>query len=232
MRHFILIVLISLVCFSFTACHYSHVKDQEEKTIPVENFDKIYVKGSFNILLEQRNEPSLEIKGLKETIESVMVERDSITGWLELSREKFSMSSPDLVIGFKNLESIRIEGGANIRTDGFLDLQDIDIRVEGGAKMKLKMKARNIRLRGEGGVVYELEGVSKRLHAELYGVAYLNASTLETDTADVVIEGVGIASLKVNELLKARMEGMGKITYVGDPEVDQDIQGLGKISRD
>jgi len=232
MRHFISILLLSTVFFFFMGCHFSHVADDEERTVPIEDFDKIYVRGSFNILLEQGDKPGLKMVGIKETLETVNVSSDTVTGWLTLSRDKFSMSSPDLVIGFKNLEKIRIEGGASVRSDGYLDMEDIHIRVEGGAKIKLKLKARSIYLRGEGGVVYDLEGVSEQLHSELYGVAYLNAADLETDTAFVEIQGVGIASLKVNDLLKARMEGMGKISYTGDPEVDQSIEGVGKISQE
>jgi len=232
MRHISSIIILLLVSYSFVACHYSKVAEDERREVPIENFDKIYVKGSFSILLEQSNEPFLQMRGLPETLESVKVKSDPMTGWLELSRDKFSMSSPDLVIGFQDLSHVRIEGGASIHSDGFLDLGDLDIRVEGGANINLKLKAQTIHLRGEGGVVYEIEGVASRLDSELFGVAYLKASALETDTAVVRIEGLGVASLKVNKLLKADMQGMGKISYQGDPEVDQSIEGLGKISRE
>jgi len=232
MRQIISIVIFSLVCYSFMACHYSKVAEEEQRVVPIENFDKIYVKGSFSILLKQSDEPYLRMRGLAETLESVNVKSDSTTSWLELSRDKFSMSSPDLVIGFTDLNQVRIEGGASVHSDGFLDLKDLEIRVEGGANINLKLKAQTIHLRGEGGVVYDIEGVVNRLESELFGVAYLKASTLETDTAVVRIEGLGVASLKVNKLLKANMQGMGKISYQGDPEVDQSIEGLGKISQD
>lgn len=232
MRQIVSIVILSLVSFSFEACHYSTVADEEQRVVPIENFDKIYVKGSFSILLEQSDVPYLRMRGLAETLESVNVKSDSTAGRLQLSRNKFSMSRPDLVIGFTDLNQLRIEGGASVRSDGFLGLEDLDIRVEGAANINLKLKAQTIHLRGEGGVVYNIEGVANKLDAELFGVAYLKASTLETDTVIVRIEGLGVASLKVNKLLKANMQGMGQINYQGDPQLEQSIEGLGKISQE
>ncbi|WP_163713124.1 GIN domain-containing protein [Mangrovibacterium lignilyticum] len=235
MRHstsILMLLLLLSFSVSFTACHYSRVDDEEEKSIPVTEFDKIYVKGNFTILLEQGTEPALTIRGLKETLETTEVTSDTLSGWLKLSRDKFSLSSPQLVIRFRDLSRLRIEGAATVETAGYLDLNDLDVRVEGGARLDLKMKAQKVSLRGEGGVVYELEGVSRRLESNLQGAAYLKASAFETDTADINIEGVGVATIHVNDLLKAHMEGMGKISYTGDPEIDQRIDGLGKISRE
>ena len=65
------ILLFLIGGFSFSACHYAQVKDEEEKTIAVSEFDKIYVKGSFTILLEQDDQPGINIRGLKETLNTV-----------------------------------------------------------------------------------------------------------------------------------------------------------------
>lgn len=224
-------IMLIVAGFFLSSCHYAQVKNEEERIVPVSAFDKVLVKGSFTIMLEQGNEPGLKIRGLKETLETVDVDSDPDSGWLKLTRDKFSLSSPEVVLRFSDLNKIKVEGGATIKTDGYLDLKELEVRVEGGANIKMKMKSNNVGLRGEGGVVFELEGVSSRLAADLSGAAYLKAANFESDTAYVQIEGVGFATLHVNKYLDAHLEGMGKISYSGDPEVNQSVDGLGKIEQ-
>ena len=227
-----LVVVLLAGWLPFSSCNYSNVRDEEERTVAVSDFSKIRVKGSFNILLEQGSEPGLLIRGLRESLETVNVVNDTVLGQLELSRDKLSLSSPDLIIRFTQLDELRIEGGATVNSNGYLNLKKISIGVEGGARVNLSLKATEIHLRGEGGVVYELRGVAPRLESNLFGVAYLNAGDLLTDTVRIRVEGVGVASLHVNKFLKADLEGMGRITYSGDAELEQSVQGLGKISRE
>ncbi|PTN10040.1 putative autotransporter adhesin-like protein [Mangrovibacterium marinum] len=231
MRLFISICWILMLGISLSSCNYARVEDEEEKIFAPGTFDKLYVKGNFNILLEQGPQSGLRIRGLKETLETVDVKSDPSTGWLRLTRDKFSLNSPRVILRFLDLNQIRIEGGATIKTDGYLDLQDLAVSVEGGANIKMKMKARKLDLSGEGGVVYELQGVSRQLTARLSGASYLKASEFETDTADIHIEGVGFAAIHVNQYLNARLEGMGKISYSGTPQVNQSVDGLGTIEQ-
>jgi hypothetical protein len=141
MRLITSILLVIFVGFSLPSCHYAQVKDEEEMTIAVSEFDKIFVKGSFTIMLEQGSAPGVKIRGLKETLETVDVNSKAESGWLELTRDKFSLSSPEVTLRFEDLSKIRIEGGATVKTDGYLDLKELEVRVEGGANVKMKMKS-------------------------------------------------------------------------------------------
>lgn len=228
----ILIILFLTGLLPLAACTYSNIQDEEERQIPVSDFRNIYVQGGFLIRLEQGSETGVKARGLKETLRTLDVRTDSIAGTLTIKRDKFSMSSPELVIRFRELNSLRIEGGATVDTEGYLNVGVLQVRVEGGAKVNLKLKADEVKLRGEGGVVFNLEGVSRKMESDLFGVSYLKARELVTDTAKINIEGVGVASICVNQYLKARMQGLGKLNYTGNPVVDQNIEGLTKITRD
>lgn len=231
MRLITSILFVFLVGFSFSACHYAQVKDEEEMSVPVSEFNKVFVKGNFTIRLEQSGRPGVHIRGLKETLETIDVNSDAESGWLELRRDRFSLNSPEVILQFSDLEKIKIEGGATIETKGYLNLNELEVQVEGGANIKLKMKADKVDISGEGGGVFELEGASPQLSARLSGAAYLKAADFTTDSTSVQIEGLGFATLHVNKYLNAHLEGLGKISYSGDPVVDQSVDGLGKIER-
>ncbi|WP_372776333.1 head GIN domain-containing protein [Mangrovibacterium sp.] len=226
-----LLVLPVFLLMGFS-CHYPRNGEDEERAIVVADFDKLEVKGSFTIVLEQASEPGVTIRALPESIETVTVFNDSVSGRLEISRDKFSLNSPELHIRFRKLEQLHIEGGTSLQTEGYIEVDDLAVSVEGGGHIIFKLKANKLELRGEGGVVYELEGVCRNLNSSLYGASYLKGSDLIVDSAEVRIEGMGVASIQVNSYLQAKLKGMGKITYLGDPDVVQSIEGLGQIRRE
>jgi len=232
MKWIVSILLIVLGGILFVSCHYSKVAEERERVVAVRSFDRISVQGGFSVSLEQGNENGLIIRGLNESLETTIVENDTLEGWLRVSREKLSLNSPHLVIRVKELREIVVEGGAKIMSEGYLDLKELQVSVEGGAKVDLKAKAEVIKLTGEGGVVFDLEGVCSKLTANLYGAAYLDAEALNTDTAQINLQGVGYARIDVNDLLDAHVEGVGKVRYTGSPKVLKHIEGLGKISKE
>lgn len=217
---------------SLAGCTYTNIQDDAVQEFQVADFSRIYIQGSFTIKLEQGTEPGVRVKGMKESVQTVEAKTDSLTRTLEITRDKFSMSSPELVIRFKQLNGIRLEGGATMDSEGYLDVDSLDIRVDGGAKVNLKLKAETVKLRGEGGVVFDLEGYSRKLESDLFGMSYLKAREFETDSTYINVEGISVASIRVNKYLKARMQGIGKINYIGDPKIEQSAEGLTKISQE
>ena len=119
-----------------------------------------------------------------------------------------------------------------LKTKGYLDLNDIYVGVEGGAKIELDMKARNVEINGEGGVLFELDGVADRLKVHLTGAGHVDASELKTKDVTFRVEGVGTGSVYATETLHAQIEGVGKVKYRGNPDVTKNIDGLGSVSRD
>lgn len=224
------ILLLSLMLLQ--SCTYTNVQDDTEREFEVADYQRICIQGSFAVKLEQGSKPGVSVKGMKESVQTVDARTDTLSKTLIITRDQFSMSNPELTIRCRNLDGIRIEGGATLNSEGYLDLDTINIRVEGAAKLALKLKAKSIHIRGEGGVIFELEGYTSSLDANLFGASYLKARELQTDSTRIHIEGVGVAVVNVDKYLKTRMLGLGKINYAGNPDIDQSGEGLTKISQE
>jgi hypothetical protein len=104
--------------------------------------------------------------------------------------------------------------------------------VAGGAKIELNMKAKDVQIVGEGGVLFELDGVARSLDVEISGAGHVDAGELKTKDVKFKIEGVGTGSVYATETLFAKIEGVGRVRYHGDPKVTKSIDGLGSVSRD
>ena len=92
------------------------------------------------------------------------------------------------------------------------------------------MKARDVEVIGEGGVLITLNGVADELSVKLSGAGHVDADELKADDVKVKIEGVGTGSVYATKKLYTEIDGVGKVWYKGNPEVTKDIEGLGSVS--
>ena len=206
--------------------------DTETRTYQVQPFTKIYLEGGYKVILEQGSQSGLRIKTDEDNFEYIDVQSNSESLSLKIKKKHFSIDQMVLYITFKDLEKLEIQGGIDLETKGYIDLNDFYLHVEGGANIEMNLKARKIKLIGEGGVKFEFDGIADELDAAISGAGYLNAIDLKTKRTDCKIEGVGAASVYATESLNATISGVGKIRYKGDPQVFKKVEGIGLVSRD
>lgn len=207
--------------------------DWDSRRYNVDNFSAIYLEGSYKVFLSQGDEQALLVKTPDEdALDNLMVENRGDELRMVMERDFINYERIHLYITFKNLNKIKVQGGLNLRTDGYLDLDDIYIHVEGGAKIDLELKAEDVKIVGEGGVLFDINGVAETLNVKLSGAGHVDAEKLRVIDARFVIEGVGTGAVHAVETLYAKIEGVGKVRYSGNPKVTRDIEGLGSVKRD
>lgn len=206
-------------------------KDWNSKTYPLKEFKDLYLEGGYHVYLVQGNEYSLTVKASDDNVFDYLdVKNNEQLLSLKISRNNLNLDRINLYITFKDLEGIHIQGGVNVYTDGYLDLHQISMHISGGAKMEMKLKADNIDITGEGGLYYQLMGVAGNLNIRLSGAGHVDASEMKAKNVDIRVEGVATGSVYATEQLNASIQGVGKITYKGNPKVSRHIDGLGSIS--
>ncbi len=206
--------------------------DNDTRTYTIQPFTKIYLEGTFKVILEQGAQPGLRIKTDEDNFKYINVESNAQSLSLKITKKHFDFESLTLYITFKELEELKIEGGISLETKGYVDLKDFYLNVQGGADIEMNMKAENISVIGEGGVKIEFDGIASELKAKVSGAGYLDAADLKAKKVDVRIEGVGAAAVYATDNLYASISGVGKIRYKGDPQVFKTVEGIGLVSKD
>nr|WP_321356044.1 head GIN domain-containing protein [uncultured Draconibacterium sp.] len=207
--------------------------DWDSRRYDIDKFSAIYLEGSYKVFLSQGNESALTVK----TPDGDVFEELDVDNWSDelrvvVDRDFINYERIHLYVTFKNLDEIKVQGGLNLSTDGYLDLNDLYVQVEGGAKIDLEVKAEDIEIVGEGGVLVQLKGVAEKLDVKLSGAGHVDAEDLRVNDARFKIEGVGTGSVHAVETLYAKIEGVGKVRYSGNPKVTRNIEGLGSVKRD
>ena len=230
-----LFILFLLLFFSCTLPAVSSPWSETEdgtRVYQVSDFDKIELKGGYKVFLEQSDKPGLKIKAGDEAFDYVDVASFPGTLKVEITKTYLNFKSIELHISFVNLKELHVEGGINLETAGFIDLNDFYLHVEGGAKIRMGMKVDHLDVVGEGGVSLAFKGVAKKMDARISGLGYLNASQLTAGEVSFKVEGIGGGSVHATTLLNATIEGVGKINYLGNPEVEKAISGIGLVARE
>jgi len=206
--------------------------DHDTRTYKVQPFTKIYLEGTYKVILEQGTEPGLRIKTDEDNFKYIDVQTDAESLSLKILKKHFDLDELILYITFKDLDKLVIEGGIRLETKGYVDLKDFELHVEGGASIEMNMKANKLNVVGQGGVKFEFDGVADELDASISGAGYFDAIDLKTKRCDIKIEGVGAGSVYATETLNATISGVGKIRYKGNPQVYKKIEGIGLVSPD
>lgn len=227
--------VIFVLLFSFSFAHVTSAQegDRVSRTYETGDFTELFLEGAFGVELIQGNSNLLEVSASDEkAFDYLNITNEKGKLHLHVDRKPFDFSPITLYVTFETLSRIHIFGGIRLNTKGFLDLDEVDLLLEGGARVNFQLIANRIRVENKGGVLCEISGVTNTLDVRLAGAGHVNAEELKAEKVSFNIEGVGTGKVFATETLRADIKGAGKIRYKGNPQVFQNIEGLGSVVRE
>jgi hypothetical protein len=202
----------------------------ESKNFKTDNFSEIRIEGAFKVFLIQGDNCSVKVKSTgSDVFDNIKINNFQNEVEIKMEQSVFDFSRINLYITFKTLEKLDIEGGVMLKTNGYLDINNLAVKVSGGANVDLYMKADEVKIYGEGGFLFDLKGVANLLDININGAGHVNGAELKTKEVSFTAVGFGTGSVYATEKLNAKIEGVGKLRYKGDPKVSQYIDGLGSV---
>ena len=106
------------------------------------------------------------------------------------------------------------------------------VRIRGAVKLTAKqLTGPKFALEASGASHVSLDGNIDELLADMTGASKLDASGLQTKTAEISTTGAGHAEVAVSETLKVAITGAGKVSYSGNPTIEKHITGAGSVHR-
>ena len=105
-------------------------------------------------------------------------------------------------------------------------------RIRGAVKLTAKqLTGSKFALEASGASRVSLDGDIDQLLADMTGASQLEASGLQTKSAEISTTGAGDAEIAVAETLKVAITGAGKVAYSGNPTIEKHITGAGSVHR-
>ena len=185
---------------------------------------KIYIVPSDETRVEITYPSDIENHGFRAFIKEGEI-KISAPKHTNFSAEKFEVTV------FANIEEIEISGGVELEMDAFKS-KKIDLDIKGGAKVYVyNIDTVNVEIDIAGAADIDLFGKTELFEIELAGAGSIDAKNLVSEKAEVKISGAGTAELSVTGELLADVDGVGTLTYYGDPVLKNISGGLTDIEQ-
>lgn len=191
-------------------------------------YDKIDVSGSFDVELIEGTEGSITVDAEENLQEYIITEVNGNT--LEIyTQNGVSINSHKgihITVPVIDLDGVALTGSGSITAKQTLTATTFKASVTGSGNSKLTLNAEDIIANVTGSGSLTLKGSSHDVHADITGSGNLIAKDLQTNDADVTVQGSGDMLINCTENLKASVTGSGDIEYLGTPET-RDFSTLG-----
>jgi len=220
-------IVINADGFSAERIYGSGTVISEEREVPI--FDQIHLKGSGKVILARAAKQIVLVK----TDDNIMphIQTKVENGKLVISHEsKFVRPTVlTLYITIANLHGVAISGSGDITGNEEFNSDRFYADIAGSGDISVCVSTERLESNISGSGSIYLAGSANFYHATITGSGDVDAFELQARESSVVITGSGNCSVKVSDLLQAKITGSGDVLYKGHPQIGKSITGSGKV---
>lgn len=203
----------------------------ESRNYNVGSFSSISLNGNANVTLRQGS-PSVRAEGSANQLEHLDVRVENNVLYVERIGRVTFQPKIDIVITVPRLINFSSVGIFDLQTGGGpLPGERIGIDISGSGNYTFNLNARHVSVAHNGFGNVTLVGLAETLNAEVHATGSFDSRNLLTEDVEIQVNGVGGASVYASRRLVAVANGIGGISYRGNPmHVERRVRGIGRIS--
>lgn len=225
-----------LMMISFLALMSVSAFGQAREKREISGVTELSVSHAFAVEIRIGNKESLEIEidedYMKDVITEVRGGRLFIKMRDQTGRRGYRLrETPRAYLTVKSLKSINASGAVSIKSPDVIKGSRLDIEVSGASVLDLEINVDDLYLEASGACVLTLEGRAKEQEVKTSGATTYSAYDLESEVADIRVNGAGTAKVNVSQKLDVRASGASSVRYRGNPSVNSDSSGASSIRK-
>jgi hypothetical protein len=164
------------------------------------------------------------------------IETETRGGRLEITHRRgtrlINTMPIDYFVTLRTLEAISVSGAGNV------DAPDVQagrfvVRLSGAGNVEIdRLQAETLEatISGAGGLSID-DGQVSQQEIVISGAGDYRARDLNSGETTVRLSGMGSATVHARDRLDVTISGAGSVEYAGDPEVEQQVTGVGRVRR-
>jgi len=245
-RTLVILILLAVVVsavlawFTLAGAHFwrphaaaSRIEREVRAVGPFHNID---LNGAADVMLVQGAAPAVTIESAAGAPVSTRVHDGTLTidthetrrGWRRFFN-RGARVTPQVTVTFTELSGIESSGAVKLRSAG-IRAPALHVDVTGAGSLALdNVQVDELFVEGAGTVKASINGRATRQRIEISGAGDYQAADLASDTARVDVSGAGKVVVRVAKTLRVDISGAGAVTYIGNPDVEKTITGLGSV---
>jgi len=205
---------------------------QESITKNLGDFNTIKVYNGLTVELQKSSTSKIEISGMKSEEVSVKNSNGILKIRLQFP-EGFTSEDIKIILYYNsNINVLDANEGAKIISDAIIKQQHLEVKVQEGANIKLRVETKHLVVKAVSGGVITLTGATENQTIEATTGAIYNAYDLQSKQTIVTAASGATVEVKTSEVLDAQVRFGGTILYKGTPEVLKTKKIIGGTIKD
>ena len=216
------------------------VGESQRETRVLTGFSRIEIVGMADVRLRQGTTEGATVEATGRLLPRIRTEVRDQTLFIDVAQERQwsdwmhwsgPRRTPRVTVDFIKLERLESAGAVKIAAES-IRADELRLDFSGASSVRIaNLQASGLRLEGSGATKVELAGKVGTQFVDLSGAGSYSATGLESDRAEVHVSGAGKAFVNAKTSLAVEISGAGLVEYLGDPKLEQDISGVGKVRR-
>ncbi|MEP6466314.1 MAG: head GIN domain-containing protein [Parafilimonas sp.] len=211
---------------AFLSAQNTVVHDANAEVRKITSFHAIEVSNGIDLIITQSNEEAVAVSAPTTDVRN-LIKTEVENGKLKIyfdnqGRKNWNNSNKkDLkaYVSFKNLDGLEANSGADVSTDGSINVSTMNISLSSGAGFDGNVTASNLDIDQSSGSDMHIKGKVADLKISTSSGANFNGYDLVSETCNAdASSGSGI-EITVNKELQAKASSGGGINYKGDGSV-------------
>jgi len=246
MKKFISICLLAGVLAVFTGClsvssintgginAVSGTGEMVTRDFAVGNFTGIDIAGGYVVVYTNSQTNAVTVNMQENLFDYLEVTVNS-SGILRINSTRSfrttSGNTPRIYVSAPYLNEIHVSGSLTTENWDTIRTQSLFIHAAGATDATIDMEVDELEIVLAGAGSFDLSGTADTAILSLAGAGTIDGENLQTQTATVTIAGASTATIAVSDVLNATISGVGTIYYIGDPQVNRAVAGIGSVRR-
>ncbi len=197
----------------------------------VGDFSEVKVYDRIEVNLINSDENKVVITG--EDVEDVEIINKDGKLKIRMDIDKiFNGEKTFVEVHYTSLETIDGNEGASITSNELMEQEEITIKVQEGARVKVGLDVDKVEIRAVTGGIIETKGRANSQEITLNTGGVYEGRSFETKKTSVKIQAAGEAEVNASDVVDAKVRAGGDVYIYGNPEkVKEDTMFGGRIEK-
>lgn len=231
-------ILALLAAFTLSSCSKDRIKGTGPtvtENFSIQNFDKVDLNMDAEVNYTYASDYSVEVNAQQNVLDKMRIEGVSNVLFLTFKNNTNLLGHDKIIINVKSPEfrgvDISGSGCVNVRGSYTSDIVTADISGSGKIDIQdIEVNRLNVDISGSGKITV-LNGRADDVQSDISGSGKVYLENLEAKRVKTETTGSGRTNVWATESLFAQIIGSGSVYYKGNPTIDSDITGSGKLRK-
>jgi Putative auto-transporter adhesin, head GIN domain len=135
-------------------------------------------------------------------------------------------------VSFKTLSKLLGSAGADVKLQGTIDVDDLEVKFTSGAALTGKVKANQLSVEQNSGSSVDISGISSKFKIDVSSGAVFKGFDLAVDFCDAKASSGGGVRVTINKELSAKASSGGGVKYKGEGVIkDINVNSGGTVKK-